>query len=405
MTELRIGNWFEIGATDYTQPPNFTWKEFYNFRNHVLRVLRRFGSAGPMGEVDLSVDYLDDDLTFDDGHVRNPDFFVVDDMHNSHDRISAVECDAIHISRGLLETLVDMEWHFQHWYVQFSLGDSGLRVYSDAILVGGRRFWDVTSLEEIADRCSRPIDYGEATIASDAIYKTWVEIIGGKFMPLTSDIDSTERQWVEVLETLRDLAQKSPRSGNSRFAYDAVRHDIHPETRRNLVTRLLDDISTGLIVPTEDTLSNFQRDIGHAFLNSHSEEQSASLAHLGSIAQRALIGKLDAEVVFFWWANILSSTRAANGDLRRLLVSELFRLAAGPPALIQLSGIFGLARLRVGGIDSLIDDAIRANKQWWPNEPLMRWLSQLKTGIAIIQIELHTRSRCRPIWPSKWIAR
>jgi hypothetical protein len=238
-------------------------------------------------------------------------------------------------------------------------------------------------MEEIADRCSRPIEYGEATIASDAIYKTWVEIICGEFMPLTSDIDSTEKQWIEVLETLRNLAQKSPLRGHSRFAYDAVRHDIHPETRRNIVIRLLDDISTGSIVPTEDALSNFQRDIGHALVNSHSEEQSASLAHLGSIAQRALIGKLDATAIVLWWANILSSTRTADGDLRRLLVSELFSLAAGPPALIQLSGIFGLARLRVGGIDSLIDDAIEANKQWLTNEPLMKWLRQLRTGIAI----------------------
>jgi hypothetical protein len=55
MHASRIGDYLEMLETDYEQPALFTWKEFYNFRNHVLRVLRVFGSAGPMGDVDLSL--------------------------------------------------------------------------------------------------------------------------------------------------------------------------------------------------------------------------------------------------------------------------------------------------------------------------------------------------------------
>ena len=71
MTDLRIMSYFDIPGVDYEQPPLFTWKEFYNFRNHVLQVLRDFGSAGPLGEADLSVDW-DQGPSFSDAVVENP---------------------------------------------------------------------------------------------------------------------------------------------------------------------------------------------------------------------------------------------------------------------------------------------------------------------------------------------
>src|SRR5271163_4199491 len=157
MASIRIGDYFERPNVDYEQPALFTWKDFYNFRNHVLRVLRRFGSAGPMAEVDLSVD-IEDAPSFSAESVNEPDFFVVDDMYNEHDRLSIVECDPRHIRADLINSLNEMTRSFPGWWISFSLGDSGLLATSEAVLLGGRRFWDCRSVQEIGDRCSRLVD-------------------------------------------------------------------------------------------------------------------------------------------------------------------------------------------------------------------------------------------------------
>ena len=90
MQTIRVGDYSESTTIDYEQPALFTWREFYNFRNHVLRVLRVFGTAGPMGEVDLSI-VEEDEPSFSSEIVENPAYFVVDDMYNEHNRISIVE--------------------------------------------------------------------------------------------------------------------------------------------------------------------------------------------------------------------------------------------------------------------------------------------------------------------------
>ena len=56
MNTLRIGSYYEVPQMAYEQPPLVTWRDFYDFRNHVIRLLRVFGTAGPMGEVDRSAD-------------------------------------------------------------------------------------------------------------------------------------------------------------------------------------------------------------------------------------------------------------------------------------------------------------------------------------------------------------
>jgi hypothetical protein len=116
MASLQFGSFFDIPPTDYNQPVLFRWKDFYDFRNHALRVLTRFGTAGPMGEVDLSVDRKDEP-EFADTIVDDPDFFVVDDMYNEHDRLSIVECDPRHITVDLILALSDMELAFPGWWV------------------------------------------------------------------------------------------------------------------------------------------------------------------------------------------------------------------------------------------------------------------------------------------------
>ena len=104
MRTIRIGNYFEIPKIDHEQPAMVTRQEFYNFRNHVLRVLRVFGTAGPMGEVDLSV-AEEDQPSFSSEIIDNPAFFVVDDMYNEQDRISIVECAPTNIDAVVIESL------------------------------------------------------------------------------------------------------------------------------------------------------------------------------------------------------------------------------------------------------------------------------------------------------------
>ncbi len=175
MHTIRVGDYFEVPKTDDELPGLFTWREFYNFRNQVLRVLRVFGTAGPMGEVDLSA-AEEDQPSFSSEIVENPTFFVVDDMYNEHDRVSIVECDPANIDAVVIESFCAMMMMFPGWQVSFRLGDSGLVVSSDAVLAGGRRFWDSTSVLEISERCKawrvRPANHSTAVKCPSSPFRT-----------------------------------------------------------------------------------------------------------------------------------------------------------------------------------------------------------------------------------------
>jgi hypothetical protein len=112
-----------------------------------------------LGEADLSSDE-DEAPTFVGERVDDPDFFVMDDMYNEDDKISFVECDVRCITSAAIHSLIELAARFPGWYVIINMGDSGLRVFGDALLVGGRRFWDCCSIDEIGYRCGREIDYG-----------------------------------------------------------------------------------------------------------------------------------------------------------------------------------------------------------------------------------------------------
>ena len=105
MNTIRIGSYYEIPQMDYEQPPLVTWRDFYDFRNQVIRLLRIFGTAGPMGEVDLSADE-EDQPCFNPEIVEDPVFFVVDDMYNEHDKVSMVECTPASIDAVVIESLL-----------------------------------------------------------------------------------------------------------------------------------------------------------------------------------------------------------------------------------------------------------------------------------------------------------
>jgi hypothetical protein len=138
MTTVRIGSFFAIPVTDHDQPALFTWQEFYDFRNHVIRVLRRFASAGPRGEVDITIESGEPE--FDKNVIDDPAFFVVDDMYNEHDKLCRIECAPEHIDSNLIRSLMEMVSGFPGWWAVFSLRDSGLRISAESVLKGGRTF-------------------------------------------------------------------------------------------------------------------------------------------------------------------------------------------------------------------------------------------------------------------------
>jgi hypothetical protein len=379
MASIQIGDYFEKPDVNYEQPPLFTWKDFYNFRNHVLRVLRRFGSAGPMGEVDLSID-TDDEPSFGDDTVDEPDFFVVDDMYNEHNRLSMVECDPSHISAALLSTLSQMTQSFPGWWVSFSLGDSGLFVTSETVLVGGRRFWDCRSLQEIADRCSKSVDFGPPEPVSESTYALWITVISGRFNANTEIPSAPSRQWAEVICSLKELVNKRDDRQLTSHAYDQIRNDLHPDTRRQLILRLLAEISGFPADQIKAAMRNIQKDLGQALSDSKTIEENAALATRISSGLDAIADKLDGGDVVTWWANVLHREKEPSEELVRVLNTELRSELRSSNPLIQLGSVFGLARLSASDIASVVDEASSTHPEWSANPLLTAWLRKLKTG-------------------------
>jgi hypothetical protein len=380
MAILRIGTIFELPRADYDQPPLITWEDFYRFRNHVLRVLRRFGSAGPMGEVDLSVDGEDDDLSFERDIVRDPDFFVVDDMYNKHDRLSIVECAPKRISGSVIEALAEMMQSFPGWWVSFSLGDSGLRISSDAVLVGGRRFWDCDSAEEIAQRCSVPVEFGATEPFSDSMYPLWISMISGGIDGSTKFPPAPTRQWAEVIRSLQAMRERRPDGRLTTFSYYEVRNDLHPETRRQLLSRYLDEVAGFPLEVFNAARRNILEDCGFALRESKSVEEGSDLAARIAAVLEAIADKLDAKEVVYWWAHVLDEIRDPSEGLTIAVNRTLRPTLDSSNPLLQLSSVFGLAQLHASDIASIVDNVMTANPVWSSNAVLMTWLGKLRTG-------------------------
>jgi hypothetical protein len=382
MGSIRIGDYFEKPDVNYEQPPLFTWKDFYNFRNHVLQVLRRFGSAGPMGEVDLSIE-TDDEPSFGSDHVDEPDFFVVDDMYNEHNRLSMVECNPSHITADLISSLSEMAGNFPGWWVSFSLGDSGLFVTSETVLLGGRRFWDCNSVQEIGDRCAKFVDFGPSEPFSESMYHLWLAVISGRFNSQTEIPPAPSRQWLEVIGSLQKML-KNRQDGHMRSNdYDQVRNDLHPNTRREFILRLLGEISEFPADQLTASLRNIQKDSGQAFLEANSMEVKISLATRISSGLVALAAKLDASEIVSWWANVLHGIGEPSEELAQLLNSGMRSGLRHTNPLVQLSSIFGLARLHAQDIASIVSRASSANPEWSTNAALVDWLRKLSAGSTL----------------------
>ena len=381
MHSIRIGNYHEVPTPDFEQPALFNWREFYNFRNHVLRVLRVFGTAGPMGEVDLS-DVEEDEPSFSSEIVDSPVFFVVDDMYNEQDRISIVECEPANLDAVVIESLCAMMSMFPGWRVSFSLGDSGMAVSSDAVLVGGRRFWDCTSVLEVSERCQKPVDFGPSEPLLDSMNFLWRKMLVGGIDRTTHLPVPTSRQWSEIVRSLDAMRSHRKDGALTEFAYGEVRNDIHPQTRRELLLRLLEDLpalSPEMLVAAR---RNIQHDSGKALSDSSTPIEASELAHELWSSLEVSSGKFGQSEVVNWWADVLHSVKEPSDWLRGVLEREMRLRVNYSDSLIQLSAIFGLAYIRVADIAFIVDNAMMTRPEWSGNVLLMNWLEKLKRGMA-----------------------
>jgi hypothetical protein len=143
----------EYTPADRSRGPLFTWREYYSFRNTLLRVLQSYGTVGPMGEMPI----LDDWESSEDAWpvaTTDPDFFVVGDMWNDYDRWNRVEASPWLVTTTLLYDLIMMLQLWPGWCVYLALTQGGLTVLGDRILYEGELFAGASSIEELGQRCA-----------------------------------------------------------------------------------------------------------------------------------------------------------------------------------------------------------------------------------------------------------
>jgi hypothetical protein len=377
MNTIRIGSYYEIPQMDYDQPPLVTWRDFYDFRNQVIRLLRIFGTAGPMGEVDLSADE-EDQPCFSPEIVAEPDFFVVDDMYNEHDKVSTVECTPASIDAVVIESLAAMMRVFPGWRVHFALGDSGVVISSDAVLVGGRRFWDCGSMVELSERCQKSVDFGPPEPLDDSMNRLWRNILLGGIDQTVQFPLASSRQWAEIIRSLEAIRSQRKDGCLTSFAYDQVRHDLHPYTRRELLDRLFPDLPAFSQEKLTAAKRNIQKDSGMALADCASIREASDLLVQIWSSLETTSGNLGHSEVVNWWADLLHEVRDPPDWLRKVLEDELrIRVRQSNP-LFELSAIFGLAWLRTHDIPLLVDGAMIRRPEWKSNPMLMKWLEDLR---------------------------
>jgi len=142
----------EYEPADKSGPPLFSWREYYCFRNELLRVLQPYGTVGPMGELPIFDDWETSNEAWEAG-TRNPDFFVVDDMYNQYDRWNRVEASPWFVTTRLLHDLVALVQRWPGWCVYLALTKGGLTVLEDRILYEGELFADARSVDELGEKC------------------------------------------------------------------------------------------------------------------------------------------------------------------------------------------------------------------------------------------------------------
>ena len=69
--------------------------------------------------------------------------------------------------------------------------------------------------------------------------------------------------------------------------------------------------------------------------------------------------------------------------LRVPLIAEMRTLLDSKEPWIQLSGVFGLAKLKAPDISTVVDNALHANQHWIASDPLLKWLLKIRAGSVL----------------------
>ena len=143
----------ECPPTEDSGPPLFTWRDYYTFRNSALRVLGKYGTVGPSGEMPILETWEESEDAWKPGN-QNPDFYVVSDMYNKRYRWNRVEASPWLINGDALTDLLAMLLDWPEWCIYFALVDGGLTIFRNRILYEGTVFEGCASISDLADRCA-----------------------------------------------------------------------------------------------------------------------------------------------------------------------------------------------------------------------------------------------------------
>lgn len=151
-TEFLEGD-FQLGIV-YPTERIISIQQFHAVRNAVLRVCRRFGTVGPVGEFQPS---LDEDGVYEaaEGPIADydPDFFVIDEMWNDVDKYIRVEPNGYHINLDLLTQTAQILKEHSEWAVGFGFEDGYLLVFAEKLMVKGERFRKCHDFASVAAAC------------------------------------------------------------------------------------------------------------------------------------------------------------------------------------------------------------------------------------------------------------
>lgn len=381
MAKIRVGDESEIPNSDSSLPPQFDWRVFYGFRNEVIRTLRRYGSAGPSGIADIAGD---DEYApnFEQETVDDPDFFVVEDMYNAYDKFSIVECDPKLVTAKVITALCEMASGFPGWFVVLNLGDSGLRIFGDRVLLGGRRFWNCKSIAGIAARCRKPVAHDPNEPIPEEMYPLWAAIVSGEFRTASDFPEPASREWKRVLKDLEYQAKRQAPMPLNSWAYDRVRMDLNPRVKKHFARRFLEEFASFSRERISNAARNLQLDAGHALALRSDDEDRAALALAVSKAQQVAADLLPPKDFLFWWPYVLHHLGEPDEMLRPILIAELRALLTHRNPWIQLSAVFSLARLQIDDIAAVVDTAAVANPEWSKRPDLAAWLAGMRSRDA-----------------------
>lgn len=175
-------------------------------------------------------------------------------------------------------------------------------------------------------------------------------------------------------------------------AYDRVRYDFHPETRRRMLERFLSELASIPAERIEAAKKNLRQDIADALTMRMAGPELTMLASYVSRAQFTALASLSPKDIAFWWPDIIQKLLHNPGidgvKIRPILASEMRSLLDSKNEWIQLSGVFGLAKLGATDIAIVVDKALQANQKWLANDSLLKWLLQMRSGSARYPSEL-----------------